>query len=56
MLVGFVHREVVLHLAFHSYEYVHAYCDYDGMFSGYKWCNIAVAEMYHFLGIFLKMS
>ncbi len=31
-------------------------CDEDGKWCGYKWSNIAVDKMYHFLGIILKMS
>ncbi len=42
-----------------SYEHIYACGKLDhtkGMFVGYKWTRITVAEMYWFLGILLKMT
>ncbi len=37
-------------------QYVHLKVDnLNGTFVGYKWINISISEIYHFLGILLKM-
>ncbi len=43
------------HFTFHSNEYVHAHSGEDETFGGFRWCNISVVEMYHYLDIILKM-
>ncbi len=54
-VVGGLNRELMSHLTLQSNKYKCSYLDRDGRFCEYKWTNICVVEMYHFLGIIFKM-
>ncbi len=54
-IAGELNREPMSHLLFHCNKYASSHLDESNQFCGYKWTNISVVEMYHFLGIILKM-
>ncbi len=50
-VAGCLNLELISHLISHSNKYVHLKLCNNGKFAAYKWCNISIAEMYHFVGI-----
>ncbi len=49
-------REFIKRLTAHSNHYAQEHMDGGNRFGGSKWLNIFVQDMYHFLGVILKMS
>ncbi len=47
MVADGLNRELISHLTFYSNEYTHGKLDHTkGMFAGYEWTNITIAETY----------
>ncbi len=52
-----LNRELISHLTYYPNQYAQGKLNHiNGTFVKYKWTNITMSKMYHFLGILLKMS